>query len=1403
MASRSGRRPRMSWRADAYALHRQVLSYVFTLILVSIVITVVRDQASSLPAQTIRLVALFTITLSAWLGGFGHGLLALGLIVVSVWQFDQPLWGSPNTRLLLSAAIGMLASLVLSSLRQSRRQAKGFTQSIQAILDTSVDLIFMIDASGELMHVSQSAVNLLDCDRQIIVGKTWRDIGLMNEGSEEFDKLCEQVLETGKPARGKFVSQTSSYGARAFDCILTPVIDDSRAAENKLVVVARDVTDQERIDETNARLAAIVENSDDAIVGKDPNGIVTSWNRGAERLFGYTAEEMIGQSIERIIPVDRRGEEPEILEKLRAGERIEHFESVRIAKDGQFVDVSLTISPIRDESGRITGASKIVHDMTDRRRADSANARLAAIVESSDDSIISEDLNGLITTWNAGAQKLFGYTAEETVGRPVDSILLSPDDPKEVKELLAQTLRGEPVRNFDTRRLRKAGSIVDVSVTVSLIRDPHDNVIGVARIHRDITQRLKAEAARRESDRLARSVLDSLPDHIAVLDEHGVIIAVNQAWRDFALANDAHTSVSEGADYLAACAMARGGDVAGAIEFASAIREMLAGERAAFEIEYPCHSPNEHRWFLGRLTPFQGDGPRRIVVSHHNITIRKLAEKRLREREHMLSQSQKMAHVGSWELEFGDLTNFNGSPLRWSDECYRIFGHEPSEGVESNDLFFRAIPEEDQVAIHSAIRRSINEGMPYEIVHRIRRPDGSERIVHEWGEVNGAFGQNGHPISMQGTCQDITERKLAEEALRLSEERLAMATQAAGIGTWDTDVESMVCEWSSLEAELFGFPANLLRVTYQDVLERIHPEDREVLERALALARETAGPYQLEFRVILPDGSIRWLANFGRFQYDHSGIATRIVGVSQEITARKHADEALRSSERNYVQMLESITDGFIALDADWRYSYLNPQAKNILGRDPSELLGRSLWDAYPDTVGSAFERCFRRAVTERVAVSFEEYYPEPLNKWFSVHAYPSADGLSVFFADVTDQRRAHEAVRLYANRLENLREIDLAILSAQSPHEIAMVALQHLARLVPCSAGAAALYSADENELELLSSVGAGSDCDAQKPWISWAPVDEKERQPLREGRAVVVDRISSVPSERAFAEAFIGPGLQSYVQAPLWDREEMIGLLCLGADTPAAYSGSAVEIIREVADHLAIAMRQSLLRDEILSAKDRLETMSRRLILAEEAERRRIARELHDETGQGLVALKINLNAISRNPAALTTQHRINECLVIVDRTIAQVRNLSVHLRPTLLDDFGLVISLKTYCDGLAQRLGINIDFIADPSIGRCDPEVETACYRIVQEALNNITKYAKASEVRVLLERRRSDLIVEIGDNGLGFDVATARARATCGSSFGVLGMEERATLVGGSLTIQSEAGHGTLVRAVLPF
>jgi len=388
-------------------------------------------------------------------------------------------------------------------------------------------------------------------------------------------------------------------------------------------------------------LAAIIDSSDDAILSKDLNGIITSWNRGAEKIYGYKANEVIGKPVTILIPEDRQDEEPAILERIRAGESIDHYQTVRKTKDGKLLDVSLTVSPIRDSEGNIVGASKIARDITaqncfqnqlreseeryrvtlgsigdaviatdeqgrvsfmnpvaetltgwsreeaegkpletvfrivneftrapvenpvtkvlrlgtivglanhtiliskdgierpiedsgapirqsaegalkgvvlvfrdvtEKRTAELAALRLAAIVENSEDAIISKNLDGIITSWNNAAERILGYSASETIGKPI-TLLIPLERHDEERKIISQLKAGERIRHFETIRVTKDGREIDVSLSISPVKDPSGRVVGASKILRDISDRKRIDRDLLSAQRQLKERADDL-----------------------------------------------------------------------------------------------------------------------------------------------------------------------------------------------------------------------------------------------------------------------------------------------------------------------------------------------------------------------------------------------------------------------------------------------------------------------------------------------------------------------------------------------------------------------------------------------------------------------------------------------------------------------------------------------------------------------------------------------------------------------------------------------------------------------------------------------------------------------------------------------------------------------------
>jgi PAS domain S-box-containing protein len=383
-------------------------------------------------------------------------------------------------------------------------------QDLAAIVDNSDDAIVSKDLDGTILSWNAAATQMYGYTTEEALSQPI-DIII-----PEDERRAEELEIRRKIAQGERIHHTQTVrrhkDGRHIEVSLS--ISPVRDASGRIVAaagIARDISEQNRAFGTNQHLAAIVDNSDDAIVSKHLDGTILSWNAAATQMYGYTTDEALGQPIDIVIPEDERyrAEELEIRRRIAQGERIHHTETIRRHRDGRWIEVSLSISPVRDSSGRIVAAAGIARDISERKLF-GAKQHLAAIVDNSDDAIVSKDLDGTILSWNAAATQMYGHTAEEALGKQIDVVIpeVFRSEELEIRDRIAE---GEPIQHRETRRRNRSGMEIDVSLSVSPVRDASGRIVAAADIARDISDRKRLEQEREG----ARGLLERFVDFAA------------------------------------------------------------------------------------------------------------------------------------------------------------------------------------------------------------------------------------------------------------------------------------------------------------------------------------------------------------------------------------------------------------------------------------------------------------------------------------------------------------------------------------------------------------------------------------------------------------------------------------------------------------------------------------------------------------------------------------------------------------------------------------------------------------------------------------------------------------------------------------------------------------------------
>jgi len=707
-----------------------------------------------------------------------------------------------------------------------------------------------------------------------------------------------------------------------------------------------DVTESKMSESERARLAAIVQSSDDAIVGKNLNGIVTSWNEGAAKIFGYTEAEMIGQSITKIIPTDRLEEETEILRRLRSGERIEHFETKRITKDGTELDISLTISPIKDSRGTVIGASKIARDVTERRKIEEVNAWLAAIVQSSHDAIISKTMDGIVTSWNNAAQKLFGYTQDEMIGQSITKLI--PDDRlDEETQILTRLRKGERVEHFETKRVTKSGKVLDISLTISPVKNSMGKIVGASKIVRNITEEKEAEKLIRENQERFRMAVETTNLGTWEYSPHDFRLYCSPESRKICgLPEDVNPDFEtvfnhvfeEDKEYF--------------IEHVKKAVNPASDGKFDMLLRIRRYSDKELRWVRAQGKVFFNSNlfPERLIGTMLDITEEKTKEEELKESVELFETMADNVPAMIWMSgtdKFEDYFN-----KTWLQFTGRKLEQECNEGWLEN------VHPDDVKNCIDTYNASFKEQKGFYTEYRLLRHDGQYRWISDNSVPR--FSNDGEFLGFISACIDIDDQKRFREKIQESELLFKTISNASPAALWMTNeneenvfVSDTWLKWTGKD-----FNEVIQRGWVHSVLE----EDKQLVIGRFEECFRQRKYFNSEFRFARADGEVRWALTEGYPFYDYNGAFSGYAGSVTDITEMKKVEQRkddfikMASHElktpitsiNGYVQLLLNIynetDDQALQLTKSTVKSSLNTIAKQIskLTRLVSELLDLS-----------------------------------------------------------------------------------------------------------------------------------------------------------------------------------------------------------------------------------------------------------------------------------------------------------------------------------------------------------------------------------------------------------------------------------------------------------------------------
>lgn len=942
---------------------------------------------------------------------------------------------------------------------------------------------------------------------------------------------------------------------------------------------------------------------------------------------------------------------------------------------------------------------------------------------------------------NASAVRVLGYSLRE-LRTLTPMAIIAEEERKDVRRA-ARVLLQSNESLFERTLLTKQGKRIPVEIHSRLFR--FQGKPATLSICRDISERKKSEKRLHESEKRYRDLTELLPQTIFEMDTLGNLTYLNAtAEKVFGY------SRSDVRNGLNLSQLLQPGELKKARE---QMQRLLRGE-AGTGLEYQA---------------LKKDGAL-VHIAVHNMPVMRDGEhagwrgtvidltERIRMEEALRKSEKKFRSIAENASDFIFIKDRSRKYVFVNQAMKDLVGLSEKDilGKTAESVFG---PEQGRI-----VRKLDDRTFSGETVDEIRCLEVNGVRAHFHTIQTPLDRRNGRVESITGIVRDVTNQVRDQQRLRDSESYLRNVFEVAAVGPWKYDVENDRFEWSRSALEVMGFPEGAAPKTWEDMKKCIHSED---LERILECFNEYRhiGIYDAEHRLIV-GGRIKWIKVRAHTESEGAVRGRTTVGVIQDITERKMAENYMLRSEERYRELFNHMRSGVAVYEVidggrDFIFKDFNKAGERIDNQKREDLLGKSVFEIRTGIEEFGLIDTFRKVLDtgEPMHHPISVYRDDKLDGWYENYVYllPSGELVAVF-DDVTERKKAEDAVQESEIKFRSLFENTSSMIVLHDMEgnfiDANKRALDNLG------------YSKDEFLQMSVADMDQGA-VERDDPEKRWKPL-EKQTNVCFESNLRRKDG-TVFPIEIILTEIVI-------------QNQKII-----------------MSVSRDITERK---------KAEEAAEKHRLElkNLSAQLISIQEEERRHLSQELHDEMGQSLTGVKINLTSIKSSlpeEYSASVHALIDETDQLIEALLKQMHHIALSLRPAMLDDLGLVPTLKWLIEHNRKRWGLKIRFSVSNMEKRLRSDIETALYRIVQESLNNVVKHSRAKSVTVQIKKLKRGVVrLTVKDDGCGFEPARIELQDPASRGIGLPGIRERVSNLGGAFTIRSVIGRGTVLRVDVP-